>query len=200
MLRELCARTALPTKLGVVGRGPFGKKYADTLKKMGIEFWHHGKDHNLRACDGVIIASAAESHFQVAKDFIQAGVPVLIEKPVCMTTFEAKKLLAIGKHMDAIIFSGYTRLYSPAWRAIKAKVDKLALTNVEAQAGGRCKLHHKLEWGSHLTAMCLDLDYDPKKALIVTSDNEMPFRVRVNGEHVFDDRMTDPSPLAVLIG
>ena len=47
--------------------------------------------------DAVSIAVPTSEHYKVARDFLAAGVDVLIEKPICATLEEADELIRIGK-------------------------------------------------------------------------------------------------------
>lgn len=45
----------------------------------------------------VIVASPASMHLQHAKELIQAGIPCLIEKPLCINFREAESLLKVSQ-------------------------------------------------------------------------------------------------------
>lgn len=169
--------------LGVVGRGYWGDVYCKTLLKMGIPHWQMGRDWSL-AADGIIVASSPESHYEVARKALEAGLPVLMEKPVCTSARDVEALLELpGK-----VFCGYTRLYSPAWRKFW-----FPASHVEAWYGGG-----KDPWdaASHLVAMSLDLGCEP--VLHLTKEKQ-PLRLIADGK-TFVDVETDPTPLEVLIG
>lgn len=184
-------------KLGIIGRGRWGDVYAKTLTEMGIEYRQMGRDWTSSGLDGVIIASKAESHYQVAKSLIIGRMPCLIEKPVCMNLDRASRLMAWAKEYDAIVFSSHTRLYSPGWREFKASLPEAH--KVEAWAGGECKTDPHWDWGSHLVAMCLDIGFPPDKASLVYGNIKRPLTFTVNDQFVFQDGITDPMPLNVLI-
>lgn len=190
---------ASQVKLGLIGRGNWGNVYAKTLTDMGIEFRQMGRDWNAKGLDGVIIASSGESHFPIAKCIINSRIPCLIEKPITMSHIRAERLLNWAeRYKNAIVFTGHTRLYSPAWKEFKYGLPDVV--KVEAQAGGKCKMRPMMDWGSHLAAMCLDIGFNPANAAIRCENHDLPFRFIVNDEYVFDDPPTIPKPLNVLIG
>ena len=187
-------------KIGIIGRGPFGDVYAKTLRGMGVDHWKAGGNwRDYAKPDAAIVACAPEAHYKVAKELLSAGVPVLIEKPVCMTRAEANKLLALARIMGGIAFVGHTRLYSLVWRKFKASAQQGKIESVYAVAGGKCKIDPLFDWGSHLIAMCLDLGFDPSLAHILTGHDEQKLKFIVNGEMTFADQPESPSPLEVLI-
>lgn len=187
-------------KLGLIGRGPFGNIYAKTLKDMGIEFRQMGQDWNAKGLDGVIIASKAESHFEIAKGLIMARIPCLIEKPICFSYKRACRLLDWAEdYSNSIVFVSHTRLYSKAWKEFKYNLPT-DIISVEAQAGGRCKVKPRWDWGPHIVSMCLDIGFNPSKAILRFNEYETPFKFIVNGNYVFDDPKCQPTPLEVMIG
>lgn len=148
-------------RLGLIGCGPFGKVYHGVLEELGIEHWWAGRDWaSLPDPDGLIIASATDSHFPIARWALAEGIPVLVEKPVCANAWQARELVKMG----GIAFAGHTRLYDPSWRFLKALGTP---ERVEAWAGGvnEGNPDERLNWLAHLVPMCLDLGFDPAKAV-----------------------------------
>lgn len=186
-------------RLGLIGRGRWGKVYAKTLTEMGIEFVQMGQDWTPQGVDGVIIASKAESHFMIAKSLIMARMPVLIEKPIAFSYERASRLLGWAEEWkNSIVFVSHTRLYSKEWIEFRDSLPEVF--SVEAQAGSRCKVKPKWDWGPHLVAMTLDLGFDPLKAKIRCENWDLPFRFIVNGQYEFNDPPCIPTPLTVMIG
>lgn len=183
-------------KIGIVGRGPWGDVYAKNLQELGVDFWQSGRVFFGMQADGVIVASEPHSHFDVAKAWIRKGVPVLIEKPVCMNTEDVRELLCLAEDLGVSVLTGHTRLYSPAWGLFRWKAWDIGVRSVWATAGGPCKLPPWWDWGPHLAALCLDLGADP---VIYTTSTPTPLRVVVNGTLVFDDPPTEPTPMQVLL-
>lgn len=192
-------------KLGIIGKGRWGSVYARTLERMDIGYRMDGRSWRdshwyESGMDGAIIASSPASHFRIAEELMLAGVPVLVEKPVCLSAQDAHALLETAVSSHAIAFAGNTRLYSPAWRAFKKKALAAGVTSVVARAGSSdAKLGPWWDWGGHLVAMCLDLDFNPRKALLQTHDVDEPLSFHVNGSMEYRDVEETPMPLDVLI-
>lgn len=175
-------------KLGIVGHG-WGNAYARTLDKLGIEYWQ-GRTWGDRA-DGVIIASPAETHYEIAKGLLPAA-PIILEKPVTLDPRQAWELVGMG----GIAFAGHTRLFSPAWRIFKASL--LPVESITCCAGGT-ERDPWWDWGPHLAAMCIDLGFDPSRARISVGKSYRPLSFVVNGDQEFVDEVTSPTPLEVLV-
>jgi hypothetical protein len=176
-------------KLRILGHG-WGRVYARTLEKLGINYVH---DRNWgQGADGVIIATPAETHYEIARGFLEAGTPILLEKPVTLDPAQAHELVALG----GIAFAGHTRLFSPSWRAFKASLPKVH--SIDCIAGGTFR-DPWWDWGPHLAAMCLDLGFDPRMAEMRCESEKVPLSFLVNGMYDWQDEITDPMPLEVLV-
>lgn len=102
----------------------------------------------------------------------------------------------LADKLGSIVYCGHTRLYSVAWHQFKRRLKEV--TSVYAVAGGQCKIEPRIDWGSHLVAMCLDIGFDPARATIITAQDEMPLLFEVNGL-TFRDEAESPSPLENLL-
>ncbi len=171
--------------LGIVGRGYWGNTYARILKEMRIPFWQDGRYWHMRHAEGIIVACKSEAHYETARCAMGRGSAVLIEKPVTLDYEEAKSL------SGGIAFAGYTRLYSPAWRAFRrpAKV-------VNAWAGGVNESNPDAitNWVPHLAAMCLDIQAE--SANLHISDERKPLTLEADGRWFVD---VQDDPLKVLV-
>ncbi len=68
----------------------------------------------LGTVDAVSIVVPTTLHHQVAKDFLNAGVHVLVEKPITVTVAEADDLIAIAKAKNLILQVGHLERFNPA--------------------------------------------------------------------------------------
>lgn len=162
-----------------MGRGAWGYTYAKTLSRLGIDFWLAGKDFRKRGkVDGIIVATSPESHYEVAFGFLRDRVPVLIEKPVALSSYDCRSLLTA---CSGICFTGHTRLYSPAWREFKRPAKHVTATVADWW-----------DWGPHAVAMSLDLGCETPD--ITVTGERMTFFA--DGREFKD---VDDQPLEVLV-
>jgi predicted dehydrogenase len=68
----------------------------------------------LDTVDAVSIVVPTTLHHQVARDFLNAGVHVLVEKPITVTVAEADELIAIAKEKNLILQVGHLERFNPA--------------------------------------------------------------------------------------
>ncbi|HTE41070.1 MAG TPA: Gfo/Idh/MocA family oxidoreductase [Steroidobacteraceae bacterium] len=64
--------------------------------------------------DAVSIAVPTPMHFQVAKEFLETGVHVLVEKPITTTVAEADELIAIAARKSCVLQVGHLERFNPA--------------------------------------------------------------------------------------
>jgi UDP-2-acetamido-3-amino-2,3-dideoxy-glucuronate N-acetyltransferase len=69
--------------------------------------------------NGVVIASPAETHFELAKQFLESGKHVLVEKPITLHSNEARQLIEIAKKNHRQLMVGHVLLYHPAILKLK---------------------------------------------------------------------------------
>ena len=64
--------------------------------------------------DAVTVAVPTDSHLSVAQPLVEAGIPVLIEKPLARSVTEADVLLAAARARGVMLAVGHTERFNPA--------------------------------------------------------------------------------------
>lgn len=67
--------------------------------------------------DGVVIAAPTALHVDLALPFVDAGVAVLVEKPIAGSLLEADRLIAAAERRGTILAVGHTERFNPAVEA-----------------------------------------------------------------------------------
>ncbi len=137
-------RVAQKLRVGVVGIGYLGKfhaeKYAlipeaeivgladlfpekakEWADRLGTEAFPSHKAL-LGKVDAVSVVVPTDQHHRVAKDFLQAGCDVLVEKPIATTLEEAEDLIAVAQRHGRILQVGHLERFNPAIQAIQEKI------------------------------------------------------------------------------
>src|SRR5256712_8386683 len=70
------------------------------------------------------VAGPTEQHFQIAADLLEAGVGVLVEKPIAPTLEEARELFAIARRSGAVLHVGHVERFNGAVQELKKIVDR----------------------------------------------------------------------------
>jgi predicted dehydrogenase len=64
--------------------------------------------------DAVVVATPTDTHADVARPFLEAGVAVLVEKPLARSVAEATGLVALADARGAVLAVGHTERFNPA--------------------------------------------------------------------------------------
>jgi len=74
--------------------------------------------------DCVSVAVNTQHHYAVARDLLQAGIDVLVEKPVTTTVGEGQELLELAVRGQRVLQVGHLERFNPAIRAIAGLVTQ----------------------------------------------------------------------------
>jgi predicted dehydrogenase len=72
---------------------------------------------------GVVIATPAGTHFQLAKEALQAGKHVFVEKPLATKVSEVDELTKLADDRNLVVMVGHTFIYNAAVRYVKKLLD-----------------------------------------------------------------------------
>ncbi len=72
--------------------------------------------------DAAVIATPATDHYRVAKNFLSAGVHLLVEKPLCTSRADADDLVALARRRGAVLQVGHVERFNPAFNAAAAQL------------------------------------------------------------------------------
>lgn len=99
--------------------------YTAEAKKLGIPLVDKPADL-LGKVDGVIVASLDGTvHLERAKPFLEAGLPVFIDKPFACSAAQARAIVALAARHKAPLFSSSSLRYAPEVLAARAELGPL---------------------------------------------------------------------------
>ncbi len=75
------------------------------------------------AVDAVIISTPVSTHFDLARQTLQAGKHVFIEKPMTSTSDQAQALIEEAARRKLVLMVDHTFVYTPAIQKIRSLVD-----------------------------------------------------------------------------
>lgn len=97
-----------------------GKAAESAAKRHGALDW--GTDIiallDRRKTDGLIIATPGQTHVPIARQALERGIPVLVEKPMAMTAADAAALAGLKAPDPAFILPGHVLRFSKPHRII----------------------------------------------------------------------------------
>jgi len=105
--------------------------------------------------DAVSVVTPTIFHHQVASAFLTAGVPVLVEKPVCRTVAEANDLIELAEKAGVALQVGHIERFNPAFEELSRRpiVPKFVEAERHGPFTGR-----SVDIGAVLDLMIHDLD------------------------------------------
>ena len=139
-------------RVAAIGVGYLGRHHARILAQLedvqlvGVVDRHEARAHEVAATvgtaaftdprqleglvDAVTVAVPTEHHHAVARPFLEAGVAVLVEKPLARTLSEADDLIATAARTGAVFGVGHTERFNPAVAAALPLVSRPGFVEV----------------------------------------------------------------------
>ena len=90
--------------------------------------------------DAVVIATPVPTHFALAKQALEAGKHVFVEKPPAMHAAEMDELVRLAEERDLVLMPGHLLLYHPGVLKLKELVDGGEVGDVLCVYGNRVNL------------------------------------------------------------
>jgi predicted dehydrogenase len=81
----------------------------------------------LKQVEAVSIAAPTSAHHAVAKQCLEAGVHVLVEKPITVTPDEARELIALARARKAVLQVGHIERFNPVMLKVRPFIRQPAL-------------------------------------------------------------------------
>ncbi len=134
--------------LGIIGAGNWGRNHA----RVALELLAKGILDEVVVCDtdrarlkpwegrartttavaevlaagvtAVILATPADTHYDVARMFLEAGVHVLAEKPMTLGAADAASLARLAERKGLVLMPGHIFRYHPAIEELRARIEK----------------------------------------------------------------------------
>ena len=110
---------------------------ARVARRHGIE--HVADDHRALIADGaseaLLVCSPDPTHAEIVLDSLAAGLHVLVEKPLCLTTEDADRIIAARDRSECVVQVGYMKRFDPAYEAIEVPHELLHVTTTTYDPG-----------------------------------------------------------------
>jgi predicted dehydrogenase len=78
----------------------------------------------LAETDAVVIATPVATHYDIARSALQGGKHVLVEKPVCTSSDEARQLLQLANSLNRVLMVDHTFLFTSAVQNINTIIRR----------------------------------------------------------------------------
>lgn len=158
-------------KIALIGKGYWGSKLESYFSQVfEVVLWADSKtdlsemwgDRDIR---GVVIATPIETHYELAKQALESGKHVFVEKPVTLKVSEAEELKQLAEKKGLKVGVDYTQTFSPS--ILKAKeligrVGVLRYVEMTTKCLGRF-MSHDVFWllaSHHLSVLDMFVSLD----------------------------------------
>lgn len=88
----------------------------------------------LEEIDAAAVAVPTELHYRVVRDCLQAGVHVLVEKPLARSVAEADRLRTLARRKHLVLQVGHLERFNPAFRALANSAQRPLFIDIERLA------------------------------------------------------------------
>ncbi len=131
-------------RVGVVGVGRLGSEHAriysgmksvsllgvvDSIEERAEKIGKSYRAESFTRCsslfgkvEAVSIAVPTDIHYRIAKDFLERGIHVLLEKPITQTLSQAKKLISLSERKKVILQVGHIERFNSALQQLERHV------------------------------------------------------------------------------
>jgi predicted dehydrogenase len=187
-LRLVAAADTVPERLAAATADfPGIRTHADAAALAGDD-----------AVDIAIVATPPSSHASVTLELLRAGRHVVIEKPMCLATADADRLVAEAERLGLTLTVHQSRRWDRDFRALEATIARGLigdLFNIETFVGGfdhPCRVWHSDElvsggaiydWGSHHLDWILRL-YGSSPARVMATSHKRAWLDVTNADQV----------------
>lgn len=76
--------------------------------------------------DAVVVAAPTGLHAPVALPLLEAGIDMLVEKPLAATVEDARAIMIAARRFGRIVTVGHVERFNPAWRSAAARVGEVS--------------------------------------------------------------------------
>ena len=202
-------------KIGLIGSGNWGRNHLRVLASLkqvqlvgvcdldpevlqrvartypGVTVTNDARDL-LRRVDAVVIASSARSHYALAKQALDHGLSVFVEKPLALKMEQGKELVRLAEQRNRILMVGHLLLFHPGILKLKEIVDQGELGQVYYLYSQRLNLG-RIRRDENVMWSLAPHDLSVANFLL----NQRPLRVSATGKSFIQPHLEDVAFLVV---
>lgn len=195
-------------RICVVGAGNWGKNHINTLNQLNclagvvdkddtqlnifktkypfIKIYNNINDVLDDNYDGYVVATNAQSHFEITKFLIENNQHVLVEKPITLNSDDATTLHHLALRQNVNLMVGHVLLFHPAFQKIKSLLDDGTLGDLQYMYSNRLNL------GTIRTEENVFWSFAPHDiALYQYFASSLPEKITSRGSNILQDGIHD---------
>ncbi len=102
---------------------PDDKRANEIMEKYGAKRYENLKDMKSDGINAVYITSPNRTHFDLAKEAVEEGLNVFVEKPMTISLSDAKELEKLVLDKKVVFQVGHNRRFAYVYKFMKEKID-----------------------------------------------------------------------------
>ena len=187
--------------IAVIGAGYWGKNLVRNFHDLGAIRLICDKDEsilagfksqyqNLETCvaladvlshediSGIVIATPAETHFNLAREALLAGKHVLVEKPLVLREEDGEELINLAQERKKVLMVGHLLQHHPVFKCLKELVQAGELGRINYIYShrlnlGKIRREENILWSfaPHDISMIMSLAGDHPESILTTGGN-----------------------------
>jgi UDP-2-acetamido-3-amino-2,3-dideoxy-glucuronate N-acetyltransferase len=137
-----------------------------------------------RDIDGIVIATPAETHFNLARESLLAGKNVFVEKPLALHKEEGQELISLAEKKNKVLMVGHLLQYHPVFVILKELARSGVLGRINYIYSNRLNLgkirrEENILWSfaPHDISMILSLAGEEPVSVFATGGNYLHKRI-----------------------
>ncbi|MCE1173129.1 MAG: Gfo/Idh/MocA family oxidoreductase, partial [Propionibacteriales bacterium] len=100
----------------------------------------------LSGADAVVVAASTEHHYSITSEILRAGLPVLVEKPVCPSLSQTLEILDASATAGVPIMCGLLERYNPAVMAAMKMIEEPLYARAERHSPYAPRIKTGVAW------------------------------------------------------
>ena len=140
---RIIAASGRANLVGIVD--PFEANGTAATSQYGGE-WFPAAEEALKRADAVVVAASTEYHYDIAREILDAGVPVLIEKPICPSLEQTEEILAIAERSGVPVQCGFLERYNAGVLAAQHLIEEPIYVRAERHSPYWARIKTGVAW------------------------------------------------------
>jgi predicted dehydrogenase len=181
-----------PIRTAVIGAGSFGQNHVRVIRQLeGVELTAivdtdpargsvASVEPILGQIDAAIVATPTVTHEQVASPLLEAGIDVLVEKPIADSSAAGERLARLAQRHGRILQVGHLERFNPAVLALESRVTVPLFFEIHRLS---VFTPRSLDVDVVLDLMIHDLD------IVLSLTRELPNEIRAAGISVLSSKV-----------
>ena len=108
--------------------------------------WFPEAQGALAKADAVVVAASTEYHYDIAREVLDAGIPVLVEKPICPSLEQTEEILNTAEQRGVPVQCGFLERYNAGVLAAQSLIEEPVYVRAERHSPYWSRIKTGVAW------------------------------------------------------